>query len=175
MFSDALNILPSTPILCDDHLTEKNKRLLMAAKTLKQSGKVKYVWTRNGKVKMREADDGPIISIQDESQLEDWYYKSAAMEVQEAFNRASNQNSRAVKRTADERSSLELNRQREPNNFKKPKKFGVQSSIKSFASSNPYRGDSNVSNGNININFQNRVKYKSANGRLTPNRNLQPK
>lgn len=41
--SDVLNLHSPTPIYCDKHVTERNKRLLLAAKRLKQNGNVKYV------------------------------------------------------------------------------------------------------------------------------------
>lgn len=67
---------PSNPIFCDEHLTDKNKRLLMAAKVLKQTSRVKFAWTRNN-VKMRESESMcySVIWIQDESQLNYWFHR----------------------------------------------------------------------------------------------------
>lgn len=71
--SEAIGVLPSTSIFCDEHLSAKNRRLLGAALALKSSKKIKHVWHRNGMVKVREDDNTPVIWVQDESQLERWY------------------------------------------------------------------------------------------------------
>ncbi len=89
-----------------------DRKLLRAAKALKSGSKVKYVWTRSENVKIRETDTSPVIWLQDDSQLEEWYEEQIQVEHQETLNTANNmksniQNNPSTKRTAEERSPVE--------------------------------------------------------------------
>lgn len=138
----------------------------MAAKALKRDGKMKYVWTRNGIVKMRETDNSPIYTLQDESQLDQWYYENEEVDNYEEQSetrtvRTTNGiNSPAAKRTAEERSPAEASgiNERRDRQTKKKTRVGVQSSIKNFATHTPYR-DTNYAKPNLKNNIVNNNMY----------------
>ncbi len=66
-----LGITPATPIFCDDHLIPENKRILAKAKQLKKEGVLKYVWLHDCTIKIRMSDNTPVITIHNESQIDD--------------------------------------------------------------------------------------------------------
>ncbi len=69
--SSFLGITPATPIFCDDHLIPENKRVLATAKQLKKEGVLKYVWWRDCTINMPMSDNTPMITIHNESQIND--------------------------------------------------------------------------------------------------------
>ncbi len=66
---NVLNYRPAFPIYCNEHLSRRVKQILAAAKKLQSAGYLKYVWIRNGEVKVREADDTAAVTIYRLSQL----------------------------------------------------------------------------------------------------------
>ena len=56
-------------VFINDHLTPINKDLFNQSKRKKGTGEFKYVWTKDGKVFVRETDRSPVIHITDLHQL----------------------------------------------------------------------------------------------------------
>lgn len=59
----------TSKIFIDEHLTRKNADMMKRAKQLVKVGVIRYAWWRNGKVLIREVEDGPVIRVEELSQL----------------------------------------------------------------------------------------------------------
>lgn len=73
----------SKPVFLNEHLTQKNKRLLGAAIAKKKSVAWKYVWTSNGKVLARRGESTPILRISTMSDVERMSAQSPAASLSE--------------------------------------------------------------------------------------------
>ncbi len=65
-----LNIYPSYPIFCDEHLTKQKREILNKALELKKSNTVSFVWHRDGNIFIRETPQTRAIKITSLYQLE---------------------------------------------------------------------------------------------------------
>jgi regulator of replication initiation timing len=52
------------PVYINDHLTRLNKYLFYLARTMRRQGHVKYAWTDNGRVLVKQADGTPAIFVE---------------------------------------------------------------------------------------------------------------
>ncbi len=68
--SDKLQLEPATPIFCSEHLTPYTKKILAYTKKLRQEGKIKYVWVKEGSVLIRVEEDMEAQKIKNEFELE---------------------------------------------------------------------------------------------------------
>lgn len=59
----------SSAIYLNESLTFSNKKLYASARDLKKSGKVKYVWIKNGRILLRCKDGDPVVRIKSLSDL----------------------------------------------------------------------------------------------------------
>ena len=50
-------------VFINENLTSYTKNIFYQANLLKKKYKWKYIWTRNGMVKLRQSDDFPVITI----------------------------------------------------------------------------------------------------------------
>lgn len=57
------------PIYINEHLTSSNKLLLKKCKEAAKSKMYQYVWTKNGRIFMRQNDTSPALQIFDEEDL----------------------------------------------------------------------------------------------------------
>lgn len=73
----------SKPVFLNEHLTQKNKRLLGAAIAKKKSVAWKYVWTSNGKVLARRGESTSILRISTMSDVERMNAQSPAASLSE--------------------------------------------------------------------------------------------
>lgn len=58
------------PIFINEHLTLKNKILYSKARELAKAKGYRFVWVKNGNILMRKSDDGRVVSIRDNSDLD---------------------------------------------------------------------------------------------------------
>ena len=56
-------------IFIDEHLTKHSIQLLLAAKDLVLQKKLTRTWVRNGKILIRETEDGAVVNLTELSQL----------------------------------------------------------------------------------------------------------
>ena len=55
--------LPQKPVFVNEHLTTENKRLMHFSSQKKRELSYKYLWTRNGNIYMKKADDSQPLKI----------------------------------------------------------------------------------------------------------------
>lgn len=62
--------IDATRVYINENLTPFSRQLFYRANTLKKSNGWKYIWTRNGSIKMRKDDNTPVLNIEDMQDLE---------------------------------------------------------------------------------------------------------
>lgn len=70
--TDVAASLRPSPVLLIDHLTPRNRRLLGYAKTIVKEGRLAYAWSKEGKIKIRKTPDGPVKTIRDNSEVDEF-------------------------------------------------------------------------------------------------------
>ncbi|XP_054284323.1 merozoite surface protein 2-like [Macrosteles quadrilineatus] len=70
--TDVAASLRRSPVLLIDHLTPRNRRLLEYAKTIVKEGRLAYAWSKEGKIKIRKTPDGPVKTIRDNSEVDEF-------------------------------------------------------------------------------------------------------
>lgn len=57
-------------LFVDEQLTRHNAEILQKVKKLRSKGKLKLVWTREGKIYIKQSDESPSIKIRERKEIE---------------------------------------------------------------------------------------------------------